>query len=58
LSLSFGGSSNNGADCHGLGRLRSVADVSDLGWHIKKYGPRKENRRCSGAMERTLGIGI
>ena len=35
-----------------------VADMSDLGWHIKKYGPRKENRQCSGAGERTLGIGI
>ena len=35
-----------------------VADMSDLGWHIKKYGPRKENRRCSGAGERTPGIGI
>lgn len=58
MSLSFGGFSNNGADCRGLGRLGSLADISDLGWHIKKYGPRKEKRRYGGAVERTLGVGI
>lgn len=55
LSLIFHGSSNNAADCHGLGRLGSLADMSDLGWCIKKYGPRKENIRWGGAVERTLG---
>lgn len=55
LSLIFGGSSNNVADCHGLGRLGSLADTSDLGWSVKKYEPRKENIRWGGAVERTLG---
>lgn len=58
MSLSFGGFSNNEADCHGLGRLRSVADMSDLGWHIKNMDPGKKTEGAVGAVERTAGIGI
>lgn len=31
LSLIFGDSSSNGSDCHCLGRLGSLVDMSDLG---------------------------
>lgn len=54
----FCGSSNNEADCHGLGRLGTLAYMSGLGGHVKKYGHRKENIRSGGAVERTLSASI